>query len=57
MFVSTITEENLTLETVDRLLFQGLEDSGDPADCIIEHHRYYFQAEGNRFAFISFSAK
>lgn len=35
MFVSTITEENLTLETVDRLLFQGLEDSGDPADCII----------------------
>lgn len=35
MLVSTITEEDLTLETVDRLLFQGLKDTGESADCII----------------------
>lgn len=35
MFVSMIKEENLTLEMVDRLLFQGLEDTGERADCII----------------------
>lgn len=33
--VSKITEEDLTIETVDRLLFQGLEDTGESADCIV----------------------
>lgn len=35
MLVSKITEEDLTLEIVDRLLFQDLEDTGGSADCII----------------------
>ena len=35
MWVSEIKEEDLTVETVDRLLFQGLEDPGDAADCIL----------------------
>lgn len=35
MLISKITEENLTTEVIDRLLFQGLEDSGETADCII----------------------
>ena len=35
MLVSKITEENLTTEVIDRLLFQDLEDTGDKADCII----------------------
>lgn len=35
MLVSRITEEDLTFELVDRLLFQGLEDTGEPADCIL----------------------
>ncbi len=35
MLVSRIKEEDLTLEIVDRLLFQGLEDTGEDADCII----------------------
>ena len=35
MLVSTITEEDLTIEIVDRLLFQGLEDTGESIDCII----------------------
>ena len=35
MLVSRIKEEDLTLEMVDRLLFQGLEDTGENADCII----------------------
>ena len=35
MLVSSIKEENLTFEMVDRLLFQGLEDTGENADCII----------------------
>lgn len=35
MLVSRIKEEDLTLELVDRLLFQGLEDTGENADCII----------------------
>ena len=35
MLVSRITEENLTIEVIDRLLFQGLEDTGENADCII----------------------
>ena len=35
MLVSKIAEENLTLEVVDKLLFQGLEDTGENADCII----------------------
>lgn len=35
MLVSKITEEGLTLDIVDRLLFQGLEDTGEQADCVI----------------------
>ena len=35
MLVSRIREEDLTLEVADRLLFQGLEDTGENADCII----------------------
>lgn len=35
MLVSKITEENLTTELIDQLLFQGLADTGDNADCII----------------------
>ena len=35
MLVSKIKEEDLTFEMVDRLLFQGLEDTGENADCII----------------------
>ena len=34
MLVSRIKEEDLTFEIVDRLLFQGLEDTGEDADCI-----------------------
>lgn len=35
MLVSRITEEDLTFEVIDRLLFQGLEDTGENVDCII----------------------
>ena len=35
MLVSRIKEEDLTVEVVDRLLFQGLEDTGEDVDCII----------------------
>lgn len=35
MLVSRIQEENLTLEVVDKLLFQGIEDTGENTDCII----------------------
>ena len=35
MFVSSIKEEDLSVKLVDRLLFQGLEDTGENADCII----------------------
>ena len=35
MFVSSIKEEDLSVELVDRLLFQGLEDTGEKADCIL----------------------
>ena len=35
MLVSRIKEEDLTYEVVDRLLFQGLEDTGENADCIV----------------------
>ncbi len=35
MFVSQIKEEDITSEVVDKLLFQGIEDTGDVADCII----------------------
>ena len=35
MLVSRIKEEDLTFEMVDKLLFQGLEDTGENADCII----------------------
>lgn len=35
MLVSKIKEDDLTLEVIDRLLFQGLEDTGERADCMI----------------------
>lgn len=35
MLVSQIKEEDLTLEVIDRLLFQGIEDTGENADCVI----------------------
>lgn len=35
MLVSEINEEALSIGTVDRLLFQGLEDIGEKADCIV----------------------
>jgi uncharacterized SAM-binding protein YcdF (DUF218 family) len=35
MLVSKIKEQDLTNELVDRLLFQGLDDTGEKADCII----------------------
>lgn len=35
MLVSEIREEDLSVEIIDRLLFKGLEDAGDSADCII----------------------
>lgn len=35
MWVSEITEENLTDDDVDRLLFEGIEDTGENVDCII----------------------
>jgi uncharacterized SAM-binding protein YcdF (DUF218 family) len=35
MYVSQIQEENLTPDILDRLLFRGLEDTGEDADCII----------------------
>lgn len=35
MWVSKITEEDLTDEIIDRLLFEGLEDTGESVDCII----------------------
>jgi len=35
MFVSSIKEEELSVELVDRLLFQGLEDTGENIDCIL----------------------
>ena len=35
MLVSKIKEEDLTFDVIDRLLFQGLVDTGENADCII----------------------
>ena len=35
MLVSQIRENDLTPEVIDRLLFQGLNDTGEKADCII----------------------
>lgn len=35
MLVSRIQEKDLTLEVIDKLLFQDLEDTGEKADCII----------------------
>lgn len=35
MLVSQITEDDLTFDVVDRLLFQGIEDTGENTDCII----------------------
>lgn len=35
MLVSRIKEEDLSLDVIDRLLFQGIEDTGENADCIV----------------------
>ena len=35
MWVSQITEEHLTNQVIDRLLFEGLDDTGASADCIL----------------------
>ena len=35
MWVSKITERDLTNDVIDRLLFEGLNDNGASADCII----------------------
>ena len=35
MLVSKIKEEDLTPQVIDKLLFEGLADSGETADCII----------------------
>lgn len=35
MWVSKITKEDLTNGVIDRLLFEGLDDHGESADCII----------------------
>lgn len=35
MLVSNIREQDLTPEMIDRLLFQGIADTGENADCII----------------------
>ena len=35
MWVSKITEEELTSDVIDRLLFEGLSDNGTSVDCII----------------------
>ena len=35
MLVSKIKEENLTIDLIDKLLFQDLDDTGETADCII----------------------
>ena len=35
MWVSKITEEDLTNDVIDRLLFEGLHDTGASVDCII----------------------
>lgn len=35
MFVSSVKEEDLSVELVDRLLFQGLKDTGEDVDCIL----------------------
>ncbi len=35
MWVSQITEDKLTNHVIDRLLFEGLRDNGEKADCII----------------------
>ena len=35
MLVSSIKSEDLTAAIIDRLLFQGLEDTGEKVDCII----------------------
>lgn len=35
MWVSKITEEDLSNEIIDKMLFEGIEDTGEKGDCII----------------------
>ena len=35
MLISKLTDQDLTTEIIDRILFHGIVDTGDPADCII----------------------
>ena len=34
MWVSKITEEDLTDEIIDRLLYEGIEETGETGECI-----------------------
>jgi len=35
MLVSSIKEQDLSIDVIDRLLFRGVEDTGESADCIV----------------------
>lgn len=35
MWISELTEEHLTDDMIDKVLFDGIEDKGQNADCII----------------------
>ena len=35
MFVSEVTEGNLTDELIDRILYKGISDTGEKGDCIL----------------------
>lgn len=35
MLVSSIKEKDLSIDVIDRLLFRGVEDTGESADCIV----------------------
>jgi uncharacterized SAM-binding protein YcdF (DUF218 family) len=35
MLISKLNDQDLTAEIIDRILFHGIVDTGDPADCII----------------------
>ena len=54
MWVSKITEDNLTNDVIDRLLFQGFNDTGMHVDCILvlgsmKAEKYRVPAAANAF--------
>ena len=57
MLVSKIKEEDLTFEMIDRLLFQGLEDSGKNADCIDDNVCTALVLAGNHLYYQHFDTK